>query len=181
MKVVPGDILGQCTEYTGGIGTYIHGTALRSSLIGEVVLENRNGSTIINVISKRVSARECVIEVSDRIFGRIVRLGSNQATVEIISVGDRILAQSSRGIIRREDVRASEIDKLFMHECFRPGDIVSARVISLGDSRHYYLSTAEESLGVVWAFSEDNRNSLTPVSGSVQIISTLLTLHLTYL
>lgn len=35
----------------------------------------------------------------------------------------------------------------------RPGDIVRARVISLGDSTQYFLSTAENELGVRWAKS----------------------------
>lgn len=40
-----------------------------------------------------------------------------------------------------------------MYDCFRPGDIVRAKVISLGDARSYYLSTADNSLGVVHAKS----------------------------
>lgn len=35
----------------------------------------------------------------------------------------------------------------------RPGDIIRARVISLGDSTQYFLSTAENELGVRWAKS----------------------------
>jgi hypothetical protein len=38
-----------------------------------------------------------------------------------------------------------------MYSCFRPGDLVRAEVISLGDARSYYLSTAKNSLGVVSA------------------------------
>ena len=38
-----------------------------------------------------------------------------------------------------------------MAECFRPGDVVRAEVLSLGDARSYYLSTAEPELGVVRA------------------------------
>lgn len=34
---------------------------------------------------------------------------------------------------------------------FRPGDFVRATVISLGDTRSYYLSTAGPNLGVVHA------------------------------
>ncbi len=42
-----------------------------------------------------------------------------------------------------------------MGECFRLGDIVKAKVMSLGDARSYYLSTAANELGVVYAVSED--------------------------
>jgi exosome complex RNA-binding protein Csl4 len=44
-----------------------------------------------------------------------------------------------------------QVDRVEIYKCFRPGDIVRARVISLGDSRQYYLSTAENELGVLYA------------------------------
>ncbi len=54
---------------------------------------------------------------------------------------------------RLQDVRATEIDKLEMYACFRPGDLLRAEVVSLGDSRSYFLSTARSELGVVYAKS----------------------------
>ena len=41
-----------------------------------------------------------------------------------------------------------------MHKCFRPGDIVLAKVQSLGDTQSYILNTAENELGVIIAKSE---------------------------
>lgn len=52
-----------------------------------------------------------------------------------------------------QDVRATEIDKLEIGNCFRPGDIVRAEVVSLGTSKDYYLSTSKNELGVVYAKS----------------------------
>lgn len=40
-----------------------------------------------------------------------------------------------------------------MSECFRPGDIIRAEVVSLGDARSYYLTTSRNELGVVYAKS----------------------------
>lgn len=40
-----------------------------------------------------------------------------------------------------------------MQECFRPGDIVRAEVVSLGDRRSYFLTTAKNEPGVVYARS----------------------------
>ena len=54
---------------------------------------------------------------------------------------------------RLQDVRATEIDKVVIYDCFRPGDIVRAEVLSLGDARSYYLTTAKNELGVVYARS----------------------------
>lgn len=36
---------------------------------------------------------------------------------------------------------------------FRPGDVVRAEVLSLGDARSYHLTTAKNELGVVYAKS----------------------------
>lgn len=57
------------------------------------------------------------------------------------------------GVIRVQDVRATERDKVKMQECFKPGDIIRAQVISLGDGSNYYLSTAKNELGVLFAKS----------------------------
>lgn len=71
--------------------------------------------------------------------------------------------------IRREDIRATEKDKVKVEESFRVGDVVRADVISLGDqSAGYYLSTARNELGVVvaWSGSDETGGArmLEPVS-----------------
>lgn len=43
--------------------------------------------------------------------------------------------------------------QVVMYDCFRPGDVVRAKVLSLGDARSYYLTTADNTLGVVHAKS----------------------------
>jgi exosome complex component CSL4 len=54
---------------------------------------------------------------------------------------------------RVQDVRATEKDRVKIYSSFRPGDIVRAEVISLGDQQSYYLSTAKNELGVLFATS----------------------------
>lgn len=54
---------------------------------------------------------------------------------------------------RKQDVRSFEKDTVQIHKSFRPGDIVRAVVISLGDAQSYYLSTARDDLGVILAVS----------------------------
>jgi exosome complex component CSL4 len=51
-----------------------------------------------------------------------------------------------------------------MAECFRPGDVVRAEVLSLGDARSYYLSTAEPELGVVRARCVHSDQVMVPIS-----------------
>ena len=45
-------------------------------------------------------------------------------------IGDIVLSRPYRGIVRREDVRATEKDRIEMYKSFRPGDIILARVVS---------------------------------------------------
>lgn len=50
-----------------------------------------------------------------------------------------------------------------VNESFRVGDVVRAVVISLGNERSYYLSTARNEYGVVMAVSEHG-HQMFPVS-----------------
>ncbi|EFR04668.1 3'-5' exoribonuclease CSL4 [Nannizzia gypsea CBS 118893] len=68
-----------------------------------------------------------------------------------------------QAIIRKEDVRAVEKDRVVMEDMFRVGDIVRAYVISVGDQSSYYCSTARNELGVVMARSEGG-NMMFPIS-----------------
>jgi exosome complex component CSL4 len=173
--VCPGELLGSVTDYDIAGGCYVvSGTNdIRSSLIGKVIVseigEGGSKKKILSVISSRSkTASEMVLDVGDRVLCRVLRTTLNQANVEIISVGDRALNQFPKGIIRREDIRLSDIDSVIVHECFRPGDIVIAAVISLGDSRQYYLSTADADLGVRFAKSQHSDKLLVPGSWKVR-------------
>ncbi|KAF2104851.1 hypothetical protein NA57DRAFT_71055 [Rhizodiscina lignyota] len=64
------------------------------------------------------------------------------------------------GQIRAQDVRATEKDKVVMSEAFRVGDVVRAVVISLGDQRDFYLSTAGNDYGVILAWSMDDTGTI---------------------
>lgn len=63
------------------------------------------------------------------------------------------LGEGFKGIIRSQDVRSTDRDKVKIVESFRPGDIVRCLIISLGDGQNYYMSTARNDLGVVFAQS----------------------------
>jgi len=67
-----------------------------------------------------------------------------------------------RGLVRTQDVRATEKDRVKLAECFRVGDIVRAVVISLGDQGGYYLTTAGNEFGVVMGWSDEG-NGCVPV------------------
>ena len=81
----------------------------------------------------------------------------SQAQAHILSVEGRTLRSAFLGIIRLPDIRKHEVEKIVIEECFQPGDIVQAKVISLGDSKWFYLSTAEPELGVILAWNLGKR------------------------
>jgi len=62
---------------------------------------------------------------------RVVRITPRQAVVVICVCGDTVLEAEWQGVIRVQDVRATEKDRVKVYESFRPGDIVRAEVVSL--------------------------------------------------
>ncbi|KAK5165330.1 hypothetical protein LTR04_001356 [Oleoguttula sp. CCFEE 6159] len=85
-------------------------------------------------------------EVNNIVLARVVRVMARQATVEILVVGDGVVREAFQGVVRVQDIRATEKDK-----------------ISLGDQSNYYLSTARNDLGVIMATSEAG-NQMYPIS-----------------
>lgn len=69
----------------------------------------------------------------------------------IIGIGDVVLHRHLRGILRKEDVRATDKDRVEMYKCYRPGDIILAKVMPQTELHTYQLTTAENELGVVVA------------------------------
>ncbi|KAF2222683.1 hypothetical protein BDZ85DRAFT_313731 [Elsinoe ampelina] len=67
------------------------------------------------------------------------------------------LPYAHQALIRQQDIRATELDKVTVAGCFQVGDVVRAVVISIGDERNYYVSTARDELGVVLGRSETGR------------------------
>ena len=104
--------------------------------------------------------------IGDTVTCRVTRINPRMANVEIVCVGGGVLREPCAGLVRREDIlpRFEGLDQAVVYRAFRPGDVVLARVISLGDSRSYYLSTASPELGVVLARSEAEGQRMRPLS-----------------
>ncbi|CAI0433662.1 unnamed protein product, partial [Linum tenue] len=116
-------------------------------------------------------ARGAVPEAGSVVIARVTKVMAKTASADIMCVGTKSVREKFTGVIRQQDVRATEIDKVDMHLAFRPGDIVRAvvvsfsslRKLSLGDARAYYLSTAKNELGVVSANSTAGE-TMVPIS-----------------
>ncbi|GFO24709.1 exosome component 1 [Plakobranchus ocellatus] len=139
-----------------GTGTYTRNGFIYSSLVG-TIRETTDESNVktISVIGKENNS---IIPYIDAIVvARVTNVNPRFCKCEILSVGKHHLQDAFRGMIRKEDVRALDRDRIEMHKCFRPGDIIIARVMSLGDAQSYLLTTAENELGVVSALSESGK------------------------
>lgn len=86
-------------------------------------------------------------------FLQVISTNPRFCKVAILGVESTSLKETFKGTIRKEDVRATEKDKVEMYKSFRPGDIVLARVLTL-HTQTYLLSTAKNELGVIFAKSE---------------------------
>ncbi|KAF4322615.1 hypothetical protein BBO99_00003762 [Phytophthora kernoviae] len=76
----------------------------------------------------------------------VTRAHKTLGSAQVLRLGD---VEAFPGTIRLEDVRNHDIDKLVMEEVFSPNMLVKAAVLSFGDTRSYFLSTAKPGLGVV--------------------------------
>lgn len=82
---------------------------------------------------------------------RVEIVNQRFAKCQILCINDILLNRPLRGILRREDVRATDIDRVEMYKNFRPNDIILAKIIPQIELHTYSLSTAENELGVVVA------------------------------
>lgn len=176
---LPGQLLGSADKYFPGPGTHIHESSIYASIAGPVTstptpatlttttsnkptpllsITRPSPSTDPGILGTGSGGGGTVLpEVNSIVLAQITRLGPRFATCEILVIDDMVCRESFQGQIRREDIRATEKDKIKMEESFRVGDLIRGTVISLGDQSSYYVSTSENEFGVVSARSEEGR------------------------
>lgn len=163
--VLPGDVIGAVGDVALGPGTYASGGKVRASVCGlarrrpaaaawpgsdEVHAGAREA---VEVASTKSRSTEVVPSIGASVVARVSRIAPRQAMLEILSVNGHVARIPFLGVIRKVDTREFEVDRVAMHDCYLPGDVVRAEVLSLGDSKAYFLTTARDDLGVVHAVS----------------------------
>src|SRR5690242_6340294 len=170
-----GQLLGSADKSFPGPGAHIHESALYAYIAGPDITSptpnttTPNSSPLLSIQRPSTPTDPGILgtgsggggtilpEVNSTVLALITRLGPRFATCEILVIDDVVCRESFQGQIRREDIRATEKDKIKMDESFRVGDLVRGTVISLGDQSNYYVSTSENAFGVVMARSEEGR------------------------
>lgn len=182
--VVPGEVLGSTTAYLPGAGTHVFENNILASIIGGCLITpatNKSSKPTISIprhnassANKANAATGTLPKVGSIILGRVTRVQQRQLSASILVVDPSphdILSYTHitdddlqfQAVLRKEDIRTHEKDKIVINDMYRVGDIVRATVISLGDERNYYISTAGNDFGVVVATSEDG-NAMIPAS-----------------
>ncbi|KAF2398736.1 hypothetical protein EJ06DRAFT_557933 [Trichodelitschia bisporula] len=170
---LPGQPLGPSARHAAGPGTHIYNDRLVASLLGPVSnltpirgsSGNSNKASLQSTlaITRPSNAPAPLPSINATVYARVTRLARLQAQCEILVTDDKVNTPV-RAVLRAQDVRATEKDKVKITECFRVGDIVRATVVGLGDNTGgYFLSTAGNEFGVVMAWSEEG-NVCVPVS-----------------
>ncbi|KAJ3353000.1 Exosome complex component CSL4, partial [Kappamyces sp. JEL0680] len=130
MKVTPGLLVGpRQPNLEIGHGIYERNGFLYSSMRGTL----HHGRNSVSVLSS--SASLVTPKIGSVVIGKITKINPRFATVLILAVGNEKVSDRGDGyvgIIQQKDVRQTNIDAVKIFECFRPADIVKARVVSLG-------------------------------------------------
>lgn len=181
--MTPGQVVGTISSHIAGPGTHIHEQSILASITGSptTISAKKKSEKPSITIPHNLPApsfgqpqTNTLPTVASPVLCRVLKVQQRQLTTSILithpnstslisfasTTNDELQFQA---ILRKEDVRAHEKDKVNMNEMFRVGDIVRATIISLGDERSYYISTAGNEYGVVIAQSEAG-NAMIPAS-----------------
>lgn len=157
LLATPGEVLGSALQYKAGKGAYVsEKKTVISAITGFRSFIHPPSDAPDQRPTVEVTGHKAhgpVPQPGSMVLARVTKVMARMASVDIMCVGFKAVREKFTGTIRQQDVRATEIDKVDMHLSFRPGDTVRALVLSLGDARSYYLSTAKNELGVVSAES----------------------------
>lgn len=183
---VPGEKICSVTEGEPGEGVYQRDGFIYASLTGvqriierKETIDGESLPPLIEVLTSKRTTRTGVPEIGQVVVCRVTSTNSRMCKCDVIGIEGTFLptspalsGSSYHGFIRKEDIRATNKDRVEISKCYRPGDVILAKVLSLGDSYSFALTTAENELGVVYALgdkvltnpSEYSRVPLLPLS-----------------
>jgi exosome complex component CSL4 len=178
--VLPGQKVAEVTSNIfPGHGIYEKDGSLFSSLPGTLMQSSSNTLSVqtcsASSITKNRIHTQIVPVIGQEIIGRIVRITSKYAGVDILSVdGELALMEPIKATIRTQDIVDIEEKEIPpVHFAFRPGDFIRARIIGMGDpSAGFLLSTGlGPHLGVIFGKSASVGAPLLPFAWNEMICS----------
>ncbi|KRX07757.1 Nucleic acid-binding, OB-fold [Pseudocohnilembus persalinus] len=172
--VQPGDLIGQIAPNVEiGDGIYVKNNNMFASLYGKIDIDsekiNEGEAKHTIKIQSSIQNKSPCLQLGQVVIGKIIRLKEDLCHLKIMMIEDQPINSYLEGVIRKQNVRESEVDKLEMQNCFIPGDIVKAKIISLGDSTKVFLSTVGDDLGVLFAKDQEMGQLMLPYSWNQMI------------
>ncbi|CAD2100220.1 hypothetical protein YYG_03657 [Plasmodium vinckei petteri] len=165
--VLPGEVVGSLNNYISGNNTYILKNEIRSTILGKknISINNENKQIIsIDVIKDYVP----LPQVGDLVICKVYRVTFNMIYCNIMLTNNKPLKNSLKGYINKSDIHIYEGDLGDNFDCFKQGDIIKAKVLSIGQHSSYKLSTVGSDLGVIIALSEKG-DVLQPVAWNLMV------------
>ncbi len=126
----PGRLLGTAAEYRAGTGVYEEKGKLYAGISGRVmVTAGESGAKSVAIAP--AGCDFCYPQIGEIVYGIVVDISKMDAKVEILARENEPLRHGQKyvGIIRCENIRDYEIDKIVVEECLVPGDVVKARIV----------------------------------------------------
>lgn len=164
---------------------------LHATLFGKlsVISSSETGSTSYKIIhpistpthnsfrSERISPITCTPKIGDLVIGKVTKISQRNVSVNMLlkeeSETEYLKCSIGHsGIIRLNDIHNRIFDTNTLNitiSSFRPGDIVRARVLAIGEGQMYYLSTASPDLGVIYARGSMTGDLMIPISAEEMI------------
>lgn len=97
--VTPGDRIGSTATHSAGAGTYVLGTTILASVVGALAEETTaEGQRILTVVRERPLSP--APKVGDVVLGRITKMNTRMAHMDILSVNGAVLSIAAVGVIR---------------------------------------------------------------------------------
>ncbi|KAK0183180.1 hypothetical protein PV327_001247 [Microctonus hyperodae] len=146
-----------------GPGTFEKNGYIYSKLAGSVNIITDEKDTTKTIVVNGTTEQSIVPAPGDIVTAMVTTVNQRFCKCIMKCIGDVVLSRPYRGVLRKEDVRATEKDRVELYKCFRVGDIILARVLPMTEAHTYSLSTAENELGVVVAHSPEGI-SMVPIS-----------------
>ncbi len=143
--LVPGERLGVIEEFSPGPGTYVEQGVVYSKVAGRLLMDVLNKTVSIYPLTHVVT----VPQTGSVVTGQVSSVNSKKAAVRISEVEKKELSGFFTGILYISDVSPNYVETMF--DACKAGDIIRAKVVS-EKNRTNHLSTAEISLGVIYAF-----------------------------
>ena len=160
-KAYPGKLLCQIYNYSLGEGVYKKDDNIFSSLVGEIIINNNFSPPQISVINKDSYYYKPVI--GEEVYCKIAKVTRFYSNCEIIATKTKKLPNPIQASIRSENVK-NDFKDFDMFDCFNPGDIIFAKIISTDLTNVIFLSTIDINHGVVFGRSLLSDNLMMPIS-----------------